>query len=331
MTKRTRLMLAFAALLLLAMYVFPLWKISLDAPQYPEGLGLRIMLDSIVGEKPNDLNNINNLNHYIGMKEIVPEAIPELTFMPWIIGALIAFGLLAAFSGKRYMLYAWVGVFFIVAVAGLVDFYLWEYDYGHNLNPEAAISIPGMSYQPPVIGSKKLLNFTASSWPATGGWMAILSLAIGMVLAIKTWRTPALTTLCLMGSMLLLTGCTPAPKPIAWGEVACAHCMMTIHDQRYAAELVTQKHKVYLFDAIECLAAFVEDERVEPGATHSLWVTDYARPGTLIDAQTAVFVQDAMFDSPMAAHLAAFQSRAEAPPASRPFRWAEVATRIGFN
>ncbi len=48
--------------------------------------------------------------------------------------------------------------FFVLAAVGLYDFYMWEYDYGHNLNPHAAIKIPGMAYQPPLIGSKMLLT-----------------------------------------------------------------------------------------------------------------------------------------------------------------------------
>lgn len=67
----------------------------------------------------------------------------------------------------------WVVFFMMLGIAGGIDFYLWEYDYGHNLNPEAAIKIPGMSYQPPLIGSKQLANFTAYSIPDTGGIILI--------------------------------------------------------------------------------------------------------------------------------------------------------------
>jgi hypothetical protein len=189
MTTRSRLLLAVASLLRVLMYVFPIWKISLDAPQYPEGIGMSIWIDTVTGEKAHDLQNINGLNHYIGMKTIEPDAIPELKIMPWVIGGLIALGLLGAVTGKRWLLYAWVGVFVVAAVAGLVDFYLWEYDYGHNLDPTAAIQVPGMTYQPPLIGSKKLLNFTATSWPALGGWAAFASMFLGMVAAFFEVRT----------------------------------------------------------------------------------------------------------------------------------------------
>lgn len=134
---------------------------------------MRIWVNTITGANPHDLSNINNLNHYIGMKTIEPDAIPELTIMPWLVGLLVVTGLVAALVGKKWMLFSWVALLGFLAIAGMVDFWLWEYDYGHNLNPEAAIKIPGMSYQPPLIGSKMLLNFNASSWPALGGWIAI--------------------------------------------------------------------------------------------------------------------------------------------------------------
>ena len=69
-----------------------------------------------------------------------------------------------------------MGLFAAGALAGLADFYRWGYDYGHNLDPEAIIKIPGMSYQPPLIGTKQLLNFQATSWPASGGWILIAAL-----------------------------------------------------------------------------------------------------------------------------------------------------------
>ncbi|HEU4565061.1 MAG TPA: hypothetical protein VFS05_10450 [Gemmatimonadaceae bacterium] len=189
MTKLSRILMLAASLLLGGVYVLPLWSISLIAPQYPEGLGMFIHIDTVKGATPNDLDNINNLNHYIGMKRIVPESIPELRFMPWIVGALIAGGLLVALLGRRKLLYAWITAFAAFAVAGLVDFWRWTYDYGHNLDAEhAIIKVPGMTYQPPIFGTKQLLNFTAASWPAPGGWMAFAAGALAVLALILTLR-----------------------------------------------------------------------------------------------------------------------------------------------
>lgn len=63
------------------------------------------------------------------------------------------------------------------------DFWLWEYDYGHNLDPHAIIKIEGMSYQPPLFGTEQLLNFTASSYPAIG----FAFIALGGLLAVVAW------------------------------------------------------------------------------------------------------------------------------------------------
>jgi copper chaperone NosL len=188
MTRTSRLVVALASLLLLAVYVAPLWRIELIAPQYPEGLGLRIWADRITGLKPNDLNSINGLNHYIGMKEIVPESFPELRYMPIVVAVFIGLGLLVAVWGNRKALYAWTVLFMAGALAGLADFYQWGYAYGHELNPRAAIKIPDMSYQPPLVGGKQLLNFHADSWPALGGWVAVLVLATALTLSVLEWR-----------------------------------------------------------------------------------------------------------------------------------------------
>lgn len=178
MEKKHRIWMAAAALLLIGLYFLPIWSISLEAPQYPEGIGLNIHVNTIKGKAPQDLQNINGLNHYIGMKKIEPHSIPELRYMPPIIAFLIVTGLITAVWGSRRWILAWLILFVLLAVAGLVDFYIWEYDYGHNLNPDAAIKIPGMSYQPPLIGSKKILNFNATSLPHIGFIFALASMAL---------------------------------------------------------------------------------------------------------------------------------------------------------
>ena len=92
---------------------------------------------------------------------------------------------------------------------GMVEFYRWSYDYGHNLDPNAIIKIPGMSYQPPLIGSKVLLNFTAASWPAAGGWAAGLAFLIGLSAVLMTYRGKR-PPLALAGVALALLSFLPA-------------------------------------------------------------------------------------------------------------------------
>ena len=173
----SRVAIAISALLMVSAYFVPLWQILMWAPQYPEGLGMKIWIDNITG----DVKIISALNHYIGMRHIEVSMFPEFGYMIYIVAFVIAVGLLTSIINRRFML--WIYALLIVAcgVGALVDFYLWGYDYGHNLDPNAAIVVPGMAYQPPVIGTKQLLNFTAVSGPDVGGWifMAAGALAVG--------------------------------------------------------------------------------------------------------------------------------------------------------
>src|SRR6185436_14217935 len=180
LSRLSRVMTLAAALLLGGLYVAPLWSIRLLAPQYPEGLGMLIRLNAIDGVKENDLHSINALNHSIGMRPIEASAIPELRWMPWIVAGLIVTGVLVALLGRRRLLAAWVASFAALGVAGLYDFWRWGYEYGHNLDAEAIITVPGMTYQPPLIGTKQLLNFTATSWPDVGGVLAGIAFLLAL-------------------------------------------------------------------------------------------------------------------------------------------------------
>ena len=181
MNSTSKKLLFASALILVGVFFFPLWNINLEAPQYPEGLGIRIWVNQITGYKENDLQSINGLNHYIGMKAIDPDDIPELKIMPFAIGFMILFGLFNALKGNRKTVYAWIILFLILGAIGLYDFYMWEYNYGHNLSPDAPIKVPGMSYQPPLIGSKQLLNINAVSLPSISSFIILISLLLAVM------------------------------------------------------------------------------------------------------------------------------------------------------
>jgi len=308
MTTRARWMAAIAALLMAVAFVLPLWRIDLIAPQYPEGLGMYIKINGLEGLKEHDLKSINNLNHYIGMKAIVPEAIPELKFMPWILGALIAGGLAVAALGKRFLLNFWGGALALVLIAGLFDFWRWGYDYGHNLDEETAIiKIPGMSYQPPLIGSKKLLNFRATSWPSGGG--IALTLAAGLVafavfdsrrrrgsIASTGVAGPRAAVLGL--ALATLTSCANVqPRALVLNTDECGYCRMTISDRRFGAQVITTTGRQLVFDSAECVAGFLASAPAESIA--SVWVLDAQSPGTWIPAERAGYLVDATLRGPM--------------------------------
>lgn len=180
----TRISLAVASLALVLCYFVPLWQILMWAPQYPEGLEMKIWINTLSGE----IRTISALNHYIGMKTIEVGMFPEFKYLIYILGFIIAAGLASAVSARRWMLYSFFGLVIMAGIGALIDFYIWGYDYGHHLNPEAPIKIEGMAYQPPLIGTKVLLNFTAFSGPDVGGWIFI---GVGILLAgliIYEWK-----------------------------------------------------------------------------------------------------------------------------------------------
>ncbi|MCB9272419.1 MAG: hypothetical protein H6564_00165 [Lewinellaceae bacterium] len=178
-----RLLMAIGALLLLTLFVLPMWRITLIAPQYPDGVTMYIWINKLGGDSPGTLQNINILNHYVGMKFIEPDSIPELRYFPPIVLLMVALGLIAALINKRQLYLGWAITFIALAVLGVYDFYLWEYDYGHSLSPTAPIKIPGASFQPPLLGTKVILNFVAKSFPHTGGYLA----GLGVMLALAAW------------------------------------------------------------------------------------------------------------------------------------------------
>ena len=340
MTKVSRIVVAAAALLLGLLYVTPLWRIDLGAPQYPEGLGLRIWINQIQGAGPHDLRNINNLNHYIGMAAIEPDQIAELRYMPIIVGVLLVSGLLVAALGRRGLLFGWLGLFTLVAAAGLADFWKWEYDYGHNLDPTAAIQIPGMAYQPPLIGGKQMLNFHASSWPDIGGAAAILSLTVALLVGwyeLRRWRAGRTRAAAAAAAVAVAACGSPAPRAIAYDTDECAHCHMTIADSRLAAQLVTRTGKTFVFDDPGCLADFLAADGVEAQAVHSLWVADYTAPAErLLRVDDAWFVRSDAIRTPMDNRVAAVASQAAAEQlrarvGGEVVRWPAVRARAGVG
>lgn len=178
--KSTKILLGICALGFVVTALVPIWAIYLQAPQYPEGLSMYIHANKLSGE----FDIINGLNHYIGMKEIKEEDFWEFRFLQLALGIFAILSILVIFSKKRLFLYVFTIFYLIFGIAFMYDFWSWEYDYGHNLNPNAAIVVPGMTYQPPLFGKKQLLNFTAYSYPDIGGWIMF---AIALILVILSF------------------------------------------------------------------------------------------------------------------------------------------------
>jgi copper chaperone NosL len=338
MRTESRLILSLAALLLIPVYWLPLWSIRIVAPQYSDGLGMYVGLRDIWGHRQHDIQNINILNHYIGMKAIDPAIVDVLTIMPWVVGFLIVSGLVAAVIGKRWLVIGWLVAFAVLGAAGLYEFYSWKYDYGHNLDPRAPIKIPGMTYQPPFLGTKQLLNMTTTSLPTWGTLLIALSF-LGGVLSLVTARFPlfgrrdgavpepdgapdgALRTGMLSASaatamialVAIAAACSP-PQATAEARateakfpagVACAYCDGVTVEARFGGQLTTVEGDVYRFMSVECLAGFLLEGRVPAERIVALEVVDYSHGERLIDATTAHYVRMQFERSPNGLDLAA--------------------------
>lgn len=309
-SKMSRVSLILASILLAVSIFVPIWKIDLDAPQYPEGLGLLIYANRLGG----DVEIINGLNHYIGMKTLHAEEFIEFTVLPYIIGAYALLSLLTAILGRKKILYSLLALFVLFGIVAMVDFWRWEYEYGHNLDPNAAIIVPGMAYQPPLIGFKQLLNFGAYSIPDIGGWLFIGS-GLLMVLAtlIETGtlnrlrqRKSQAALVVLLAVMLPSCG-SPGPEPIAIHKDHCDYCKMTIAEDQYACELITEKGRAYKFDDVSCMIEY-KKENPNP-AIRNFYVSDYLKAGNLMECEKAFFIQGEEISSPMGGGIAAFSDK----------------------
>lgn len=178
------------AVLLAGLFLWPMWNITLEAPQYPDPIGMDIHINRFEDANPNDIKNINIMNHYVGMKDI-PEMIPEFEIFPYVAIGMIVLGIAFAFIGKPKLYLGWFILMLILGSIAMYDFYLWEYDYGHDLKETAAIKFTDedgepMAYQPPLIGAKMILNFKAISMPRLGAYTMFLGMGLSLLAFIKS-------------------------------------------------------------------------------------------------------------------------------------------------
>lgn len=192
-------------LFLAGLYVFPLWNIVLGAPQYPEPLGMNIHIDGIRDMNEFDLQNIDGLNHYIGMKTLPkPEDMWEFETFPIVIGSMITLGSfigLLGFLGKLsyHWFMGWFLLMSVLGILGMYDFNAWMVDYGTDLDPNAIMKLANpdgspMTYKPPLFGHAKMLNFDVTSLPDTGAWMMFTGMMLTLVAFFLGWKTEKSTS-----------------------------------------------------------------------------------------------------------------------------------------
>ena len=182
-----RVLLLAAVLLFAPAYLTPLWKMTMFAPQYPDGLRMQIYSYKLTGGNGGqDVKEINVLNHYIGMHELTTADFAEFKWIPFVVGALALVFLRAALLGRTgtlldlFVLYLYFGLF------SLWSFGYKLYSYGHNLAPTASVKVP--PFMPPLMGFKKLANFEVYSYPSLGSYaLAAVAVTLGAALFLA-WR-----------------------------------------------------------------------------------------------------------------------------------------------
>ena len=167
-----------AALVLLPVFFFPvlpIWMMKLWAPQYREGLSLMIYTNTIKG----NLQSINTLNHYVGMRHITPDDFKEFRYLPQAITFFGLMALIGALVNRRWVAFlGWIG-FTGFSIYMFSDYARWLYDYGHNLDPRAPIKLP--LFTPPLIGFKQMANFKVLSVPTLGTLLLGLAWLMGPI------------------------------------------------------------------------------------------------------------------------------------------------------
>ncbi len=299
-----RTLIFLSAVAIVSSMFVPIWRIELDAPQYPEGLSLQIHANKIGG----NVEIVNGLNHYIGMKTLHSEDFIEFTLLPYILGAYALAALLVALFGNKKSLTILLSAFVVFGVVAMADFWRWEYDYGHDLKPDAAIVVPGMAYQPPLIGFKQLLNFGAYSIPDIGGWL-IVAAGLFMVAAQFLFRKKKAqlpVQAALIFGCFMLASCSRQPEAIRYNKDNCAFCQMTIADERFGAELMNDKGKVFKFDDLSCMLNYKEEN--SSTEFKGYYISNYLAPHQLLDLRSSFIIEGASIASPMGGNMAAFNN-----------------------
>ena len=186
-------LLVLALLLAVPSYLAPLYDMTMFAPQYPDGLRLHIYSYKLEGgHQGQDVKEINLLNHYIGMKDLVSTEFSEFKWMPFVVGLLALLFLRAAVHGKMSHLVDVVVMYLYFGLFSLWSFAYKMYSYGHNLAPTAAVKVD--PFMPPLFGYKKLANFEVYSYPQLGSYAlgaVALLLVLAFLMAWRQWRREA--------------------------------------------------------------------------------------------------------------------------------------------
>lgn len=186
---QARLALALLVIPLLLSFTAPLWTMDMAAPQYPDGLTLEILSYTVRG----DVEEVNTLNHYIGMARIDRAALSDLDWIPFAVGALALLALRVAAIGDRRSLVDLFVLFTYFSAFSMARFAYKLYVFGHDLDPKAPFTME--PFTPVVLGTQEVANFTITSLPALGTvWLGIFGVGLLVVTLLSLRRAAAEST-----------------------------------------------------------------------------------------------------------------------------------------
>ena len=157
-----------SAVILFASTFFPYWHMDMEAPQYPRGLEMSVFVNHVEG----DVQEVDTLNHYIGMRPLSEAGKVERSFAIIAIGALVLLVIAAIFiHNPCALLLTWPVILYPVIF--LFDLWYWMQDFGLNLDDSAPLSNIIEPFVPPLIGEGKIAQFTTYATWESGLWMSM--------------------------------------------------------------------------------------------------------------------------------------------------------------
>ncbi len=179
-----RILTVLALVLIVAAFFSPIWWVSLKAPQYPpqtfpDGIRIHFHVNGVfngcvprshtdevtAGEALDCVEEMDIINHYIGMEPIEKGAQIEIMAAPYlfVLVGVMLLGFLV-YRGPLWWVLPLSGM--VIPVAFLVDYSAWLWWFGHNLKETGAFTVK--AFMPTVFGEGKVAQFSTFSYPHYG-------------------------------------------------------------------------------------------------------------------------------------------------------------------
>jgi copper chaperone NosL len=181
--------------------------------------------------------------------------------------------------------------------------------------------VPGLTYQPPLVGHKRLLNFDAYSFPDVAGWIVMAAGTLAFIVWFAEWyhqrklgiRPKTISKVAVTAVLVMFfSSCSSKPEPFQYGHDVCYSCKMGMADPKFGGEVITKKGKVYKFDDVICMMRFLKSSEVKDANIAQKYLINFQKQNDFIDVTKAFLFVSPELRTPMGGDAAAFASRGEA-------------------